>query len=151
MRLVPEPEKVILRIEAARLVDRTARGIVDLAGPAALDAVEAAYLSRDRPEFSSAHDEHWTRAMAFSTSLLVLVLAESESDDRHEVDIVVGDGVRALIDDGVAGMRTLVQRHLAEALGIFHGLAVRAEDDSDPGELLDSVIGIYASLELEPS
>ncbi len=89
--------------------------------------------------------------MVFSSSLLFPALAEAESDDHHEVDAVVGDGVRVLIDQGVAGMRTLVQRHLAEALGILHGLAVRAEEDSGPGELLDSVIGVFASHEPELS
>jgi hypothetical protein len=148
---VQEPEEVILRTEAARLVDRTARGIIDLAGLAAFDAVEAAYLSRDRPKLSPAEDEHWTRAMALSSSLLVPVLAGAESDDRHEVDTEVGDGVRGLIDEGVAEMRALVQHRLAEALGIFHGLAGGAEDDSSQGELLDSVIGIFASHELELS
>ncbi len=131
-----------LRDEVARRLEDRADQIVELAGDAAFEALEGAFLARDRPPLRSEAAVDWRLAMALSTGLLSPVLRRvgAGGDAAHELPTGIEDGTTRIVTDGVTDLRALIATRPDAAVAIFLALDDPNHEPSD----LDPMIGIFA-------
>ena len=134
-----------LRSAVDGLVETTVRMVIDAAGSDAFDAVERAYLDRDRPADVPLG---WRRGSVFSTLLLGPLVEESEGEDQP--DAARDPRVRQLVDEGVVALARVVREHPEAVASIYEELYGKgAASDSSEHASRDVAICLFASFDAE--